>query len=213
MTDFEGLRARMVETQLKARGIRDARVLAAMGRVPREAFLPDAGRTDAYEDGPLPIGAGQTMSQPYIVALMAELAATGPGVRVLDVGLGSGYAAAVLAETGARVLAIERHDVLTRRASETLKRLGYDDIVCRTGDGTLGWPEQAPFDAILVAAAGKVPQALRDQLEIGGRLVIPVLATGGHQVLKRITRTSGTDWEEEAAGGVSFVPLVAGTAT
>ena len=210
MTDFDGLRSRMVETQLKSRGISDERLLEAMATVPREAFLPDTGRLDAYEDRPLPIGGGQTISQPYIVALMAELADIEPGARVLDVGLGSGYSAAVLAEMGAEVFAIERRGDLARRAEKTLRRLGYLQVTCRTGDGTLGWPEAAPFDAILVAAAGAVTQALREQLKIGGRLIILVPVGAGHQELQRITRRSETAWDTETIGGVSFVPLLSG---
>lgn len=212
MTDFDGLRTQMVETQLKSRGLSDSRVLEAMATVPREAFLPDAGRLDAYEDRPLPIGGGQTISQPYIVALMAELAGIEPGARVLDVGLGSGYSAAVLAEMGAEVFAIERRGDLARRAEDTLRRLGYSQVTCRTGDGTLGWAEASPFDAILVAAAGPVTQSLREQLKIGGRLIIPVPVDAGHQELKRLTRRSETAWDTETIGGVSFVPLLRGEA-
>jgi protein-L-isoaspartate(D-aspartate) O-methyltransferase len=212
MTDFDALRTRMVETQLKPRGITDERVLEAMATVPREAFLPDTGRLDAYEDRPLPIGGGQTISQPYIVALMAEFALVEPGARVLDVGLGSGYAAAVLAQMGAEVFAIERRGDLARRAEKTLRRLGYSLVTCRTGDGTLGWPEAAPFDAILVAAAGPATQALREQLKIGGRLIIPVPVGGGRQELRRLTRCSEDTWDTETIGGVSFVPLLHGEA-
>ena len=208
MTDFDGLRAAMVETQLKVRGICDARVLAAMGTVPREAFLPDPGRVDAYEDRPLPIGEGQTISQPFIVALMAELAGIAPGDRVLDVGFGSGYSSAVLAEMGAEIYAIERRAALAGRAQAVLDRLGYGAVQCRTGDGARGWPDAAPFDAIIVAAAGPVPPALCEQLKEGGRLVMPVSEAGGHQELNRITRTGPSRWTTERKGGVSFVPLV-----
>lgn len=210
MTDFDGLRAHMVETQLEARGISDTRVLLAMGTVPREKFLPDPGRVDAYEDGPLSIGEGQTMSQPYIVALMAELAQLKPGDRVLDVGFGSGYSSAVLAEMGARVYAIERRAALAGRAGDVLARLGYSGVRCRAGDGTQGWPEEAPFDAILVAAAGPVPQPLCEQLASGGRLVIPVGEAGSEQSLTRITRTAEDRWQTERIGGVAFVPLISG---
>ncbi|MEQ8558487.1 MAG: protein-L-isoaspartate(D-aspartate) O-methyltransferase [Henriciella sp.] len=209
--EFESLSQRMVEDQLKARGITDMRVLEAMRKVAREAFVPEGHRDQAYADDPLPIGEGQTMSQPYIVALMAELAGIDPGDRVLDVGLGSGYSAAILAEMGARVFAIERHDILARRAEAVLEAQGYEQVACRTGDGTLGWPEAAPFDAIIVAAAGPVPEPLCDQLSIGGRLVIPVPGQGNRQELKCLTRIAETRWETQSKGGVAFVPLVRGT--
>jgi protein-L-isoaspartate(D-aspartate) O-methyltransferase len=210
MSDYDASRVRMIEDQLERRGIADPQVLAAMRRVPREAFVPEAARADAYRDGPVSIGEGQTISQPYIVARMAELAALGPQDVVLDVGAGSGYAAAVLAEIAGRVYAIERIDALTRRARATLSGLGYHDVELRTGDGTRGWLEAAPFDAILVAAAGPVPKALCRQLKIGGRLVMPVTGPGKWQELKRITRTGENSWSETAAGGVSFVPLISG---
>ena len=210
MTNFEIRRAQMVKNQLERRGITDPRVLEVMGKVPRETFIPEKRRDEAYWDGPLPIGEGQTISQPYIVALMAELAAIQPDDRVLEVGAGSGYAAAVLGELAAHVHAIERVAPLAERAMQTLETLGYDNVEIHTGDGTKGWPDAAPFDAILVAAAGEVPQTLREQLTPGGRLIIPVGKQGGKQVLKRITRTGEDDWTEELVGNVAFVPLIAG---
>src|SRR4051812_21830757 len=168
-------RARMVKVQIARRGVRDRSVLDAMRRVPREAFVQPGFEEFAYEDGPLPIGEGQTISQPYIVAAMIEAAEVRPGDHVLEVGAGSGYAAAVLGQIAAKVIAIERHEALTERARERIESLGYDNIEIRTGDGTCGLSEEAPFDAILVAAGGpEVPKALKDQLAIGGHLVIPV---------------------------------------
>lgn len=213
MTDFEARRARMVKHQLKRRGISDPRVLAAMSKVAREAFIPDRYRYEAYRDGPLPIGEGQTISQPYIVALMAELAAITPEDTVLEVGAGSGYAAAILCELTAHVHAIERIAPLAGRAAQTLETLGYHNVEIHTGDGTRGWPDAAPFDAIVVAAAGDVPQALREQLKPGGRLIIPVGAPGEKQVLKRIIRIGEKDWKEDLVGNVAFVPLIAGEDT
>ena len=201
---------RMVESQIEARGVKDPRVLAAMREVPREAFVPEAQRAAAHDDGPLPIGAGQTISQPYVVALMAEAAEIAPGDRVLDVGTGSGYAAAVLSRLAARVCSIERHASLAEAARERLAGLGYANIEVRVGDGTLGWPDQPDrgFDAILVAAAAPaVPEALKRQLAVGGRLVIPVGGKYG-QGLLRLRRTAVDGWEEENLGEVAFVPLV-----
>ena len=210
MTDYKTRRERMVREQIGLRGIDNKRVLAAMRAVPRELFVPEKLRHDAYADGPLPIGVGQTVSQPFVVALMAELAEPQPGQKVLDVGAGSGYAAAVMAQIVSHVYAIERHAELTERAQAAFDALGYTNITTRTGDGTRGWAKAAPFDAILVAAAGKVPQALLDQLKVGGHLVMPVQGEGKRQVLKRMTRTGETEWEERSAGGVAFVPLVPG---
>jgi protein-L-isoaspartate(D-aspartate) O-methyltransferase len=168
-------RARMVDEQIAARGVRDPRVLAAMRRVPRHAFVPARWRAEAYADHPLPIGEGQTISQPYIVALMTELAAVAPGDRVLEVGTGSGYQAAVLAELGADVHSIEIVEPLARAARTNLDGTGYGRVHTRHGDGYRGWPEAAPFAAIVVTAAPpEVPPALLAQLAPGGRLVIPV---------------------------------------
>ena len=172
---YVAARSRMVDDQIVARGIRDPAVLAAMRRVPRHEFVPERWREEAYADHPLPIGEEQTISQPYIVALMTELAAVGPGTRVLEVGTGSGYQAAVLAELGAEVHTIEIVAPLARRARATLERLGYGRVHVRHGDGYRGWPEAAPFAAIVVTAAPpEVPPELLAQLAPGGRLVIPV---------------------------------------
>ncbi|OAH26882.1 protein-L-isoaspartate(D-aspartate) O-methyltransferase [Methylorubrum populi] len=199
----------MLETQLIARGIRDAALLDAMGRVAREAFVPAEFAAEAYADGPLPIGAGQTISQPYIVALMIEALALRPGERVLEVGAGCGYAAAVLATMGARIFAIERHAALAEAARARLAALGLA-VRLRVGDGHAGWPEAAPFDAILVSAAGSaVPEALKRQLAQGGRLVIPVGPPGG-QTLLRLTRRGPERFESRDFGPVSFVPLLRG---
>jgi protein-L-isoaspartate(D-aspartate) O-methyltransferase len=202
-------RARMVETQIVGRGVRSPRVLEAMRTVPREAFLPEELAEFAYQDGPLPIGEGQTISQPYIVALMAELADPGPEDRILDIGTGSGYAAAVLSRIAARVYTMERHPGLAEAARERLASLGYDNIEMRCGDGSLGWPEAAPFDAIIVAASSpQVPPSLREQLEIGGRLVLPIALDGSDQELLLVLRTDADSFDEEDYGAVGFVPLI-----
>ena len=208
MADFERRRMAMVETQIVARGIRDERVLRALGAVPRERFVGEGLREFAYEDTPLPIEEGQTISQPYIVALMIEAAEVGPGDTVLEVGAGSGYAAAVLGLIVAKVYAIERHPRLALLAQERLAALGYANVEVRVGDGTTGWPEAAPFDAILVAASGPdVPQVLQSQLAIGGRLVMPVGAEESQRLVK-VTRTSATGFDRELLCAVSFVPLI-----
>jgi protein-L-isoaspartate(D-aspartate) O-methyltransferase len=209
MPDFSLLRERMVDAQLACRGIQDCYVMAAMGKVPREAFVAAALEEFAYADAPLPIDAEQTISQPYVVALMIEAAAVEPGDRVLEVGAGSGYAAAVLSQIANVVYAIERHPSLLEAARARFARLGYDNIEIRGGDGTLGWAQAAPFDAILVSAGGpKVPRALTRQLAIGGRLVIPVGARGRKQSLLRLTRTDEATFKEENLGSVMFVPLI-----
>jgi protein-L-isoaspartate(D-aspartate) O-methyltransferase len=200
-------RRRMVERQLAARGIKDERVLAAMGRVRREAFVPADLAEFSYDDNPLPIAEGQTISQPYIVALMAEAAQIGPGERVLEVGTGSGYAAAVFAELAADVVTIERHAALSEGARQALRQLGYTNIEVLTGDGSRGVPERAPYDAILVAAGAPAPpDSLKRQLADGGRLVIPV-SVNAHQELRVITRR-GDAFEVEDLGAVRFVPLM-----
>ena len=209
MFDLSRARARMVDVQIARRGVRDRHVLEAMRRVPREAFVEPGLEEFAYEDGPLPIAEGQTISQPYIVALMIESAEVKPGTSVLEVGAGSGYAAAVMSQIADRVYAIERHPSLGEAARQRFKTLGYDNIDLRVGDGTNGWPEAAPFDAILVAAGGpEVPQALKEQLAIGGRLVIPVGEQERHQTLLKVTRNGEADYEEEDLGVVAFVPLI-----
>lgn len=208
MGDPHELRTQMVERQLKARGIGNGHVLAAMADIARERFIPEALREFAYEDGPLPIGEGQTISQPYIVARMIEAAEVSPGDRVLEVGAGSGYAAAVMSRIAAEVYAIERHGVLAEAAQRRLLEIGYDNVVVMAGDGSLGLPDKAPFDAILVAAGGdKVPEPLKRQLAIGARLIVPV-GDEAQQSLLCITRTGENAWSEDDLGGVRFVPLI-----
>lgn len=204
---FQAERDRMVEHQLARRGIADERVLNAFRRVPREAFVGSEFAGYAYDDNPLPIGEGQTISQPYVVGLMTEAAQVQPGARVLDVGTGSGYAAAILAELAGDVVTIERHRSLAAKARETLGGLGYANVEVIEGDGTRGFAERAPYDAILVAAgAPVVPASLKEQLAEGGRLVIPV-GVNEHQDLLVITRRSDA-YEEENLGGVRFVLLL-----
>jgi protein-L-isoaspartate(D-aspartate) O-methyltransferase len=209
MDDFAALRRRMVNTQLAARGIRDPDVLEAMNTVPREAFVPADQAPFAYADSALPIGQGQTISQPYIVALMTEALELAAEERVLEIGTGSGYAAAVLSRIAKEVYTVERHVKLARAAEARFRQLGYDNIQIHVGDGTLGWAEYAPYDAIVVTAGGpEIPELLVEQLEMGGRLVIPVGPTRNLQELIRIRRTSESDFERENLGGVRFVPLV-----
>jgi protein-L-isoaspartate(D-aspartate) O-methyltransferase len=209
MLDFAWARNRMVDVQLARRGICDRRVLEALRSVPREAFVAEGMREVAYEDSPLEIGEGQTISQPYIVALMIEAAELKPGDRALEVGSGSGYAAAVMAQIADRVFTIERHATLAGQAARRCAELGYRNVTIRVGDGTLGWPEKAPFDAILVAAGGpEPPLALKHQLAVGGRLVVPVGKAETGQELLKLTRTASEGWEEERLGAVRFVPLV-----
>ena len=209
MDDFSRLRARMVERQIAGRGIRDRHVLDAMASVPREAFVEPALSERAYDDTPLPIEAGQTISQPYIVALMIEAAGIRPGDRALEIGAGSGYAAAVMARIADKVFAIERHEELARLAAERMQRLGYGNVAIRHADGSHGWPEEAPFDAILVAASGPhVPDVLKDQLAIGGRLVMPVGEPNGVQSLMKVVRADAEEFTRENLGAVRFVPLL-----
>ncbi|HEY6058924.1 MAG TPA: protein-L-isoaspartate(D-aspartate) O-methyltransferase [Candidatus Limnocylindrales bacterium] len=201
-------RERMVERQLSGRDVRDERVLAAFRAVPREAFVPETLAARAYDDGPLPIDEGQTISQPYVVALMIQALRVRPTDRVLEVGAGSGYAAAILSLLSDRVYAIERHARLAGPARARLEGLGYDNVEIRVGDGTLGWPDEAPFDAILVSAGGRqVPPVLLEELAPDGRLVIPV---GGRfeQELLRIEKTAEGRLSTEGLGPVAFVPLV-----
>lgn len=206
---FERERQQMVAQQLAARGIHAPAVLAAMGRVPRERFVPEDLQECAYHDTPLPIAEGQTISQPYIVAYMVEALALQGGERVLEIGAGSGYAAAILAAIAEKVYTIERHVPLARRAAQVLKALHCDNVVVLEGDGTQGWPQAAPYDAIIVAAGGPVvPDALKGQLAIGGRLVIPVGANRAEQRLVRVTRHGAEDYSEEPLARVRFVPLV-----
>lgn len=199
----------MVERQLVDRGIVDPFVLRAFAEVPREMFVPPEMRACAYDDGPLPIGAGQTISQPFVVAEMIAAARVSPGDRVLEVGCGSGYAAAVLGRIAARVHTIDRVPVLVEQAAARFAALGYDNVEARVGDGTLGWPEAAPFDAILVAAAGpEPPSALCAQLGIGRALVMPVGGIDCEQQLIRMTRVGPDDWRSDILASVRFVPLI-----
>ncbi len=198
----------MVHVQIVRHGLRDKDVLQAMQSVPREAFVELGFEEFAYEDRPLPIGDGQTISQPYIVALIIEAAELGPRDRVLEVGAGFGYAAAVASRIAEKVYAIERHPSLSDAAQRRFKRLGYGNIKLRVGDGTRGWPEVAPFDVILVSAGSPgVPRAFREQLTIGGRLVIPV-GDAHEQRLLKLTRRGERDYEKEECGAVRFVPLI-----
>jgi len=205
---FATERQAMVAQQLKARDITDPRVLAAMAKVPRHRFVPDYLSHQAYGDHPLPIGSGQTISQPYIVALMSQWAEVKPGDKVLEVGTGSGYQAAILAELTERVFTMELLPELAEAAGRRLRALGYERIQGRAGDGYQGWPEEAPFDAILVTAtAPEIPKALQEQLKEGGRLVIPVGPQGSVQQLLRLRKVKGELKEEERVP-VLFVPLV-----
>ena len=202
------LRSRMVTEQIRMRGIWDTRVLAAMESVPREQFVSARFAEHAYDDRPLPIAAGQTISQPYVVAWMTHELRISVDDDVLEVGTGSGYAAAVLSRIARRVYTIERHSELADDARRRLARLGYDNIEVRCGDGVLGWPEHAPFAAIVVAAAGReTPPVLLDQLGLGGRLVMPV-GNELDQQLIRVTRTGPYEFHREALGSVLFVPLI-----
>lgn len=206
-------RERLVAT-LREKGITDQRVLTAFGTVPRHEFVDQALRRRAYDDLALPIGMGQTISQPFTVATMTELLDAKPGERILEVGTGSGYQAAILAEMGARVFSIERHRRLLERTRELLKELDYS-IRTRHGDGTKGWPAYAPYDGIVVTAGGDVPDALLQQLRLpdpdknreGGRLIIPIGKTG-HQVLHRITRRGEETFHDERFMSCTFVPLI-----
>jgi protein-L-isoaspartate(D-aspartate) O-methyltransferase len=206
-TDAAEARARMIERQLRRRGIADERVLAAMGRVPRELFVPENVRAYAYEDGALPIGHGQTISQPFIVGTICALLELSGGERVLDVGTGSGYQAAVLAELASEVVTIERVPELAERAGRALSEAGYEDVVVLVGDGSVGASEHAPFDAIAVAAAAPaVPPALYEQLTPGGRLVLPRGSRWGQELVLVVKTEDGP--VERASVPCRFVPLV-----
>jgi protein-L-isoaspartate(D-aspartate) O-methyltransferase len=206
VSDFGAQRQRMLQEQLITRGIKDQPVLAAMSKVPREEFVPQDSRTASYEDGPLPIGYGQTISQPYIVAFMTEQLRAKPSDRVLEIGTGSGYQAAILAELVAEVYTIEIVEPLAKNAEATLQRLGYKNIHMKVGDGYKGWPEQAPFDAIIVTCApDKVPQPLIDQLKDGGRMVIPV-GERFAQELYLLEKKNG-QLKESVTLPVRFVPM------
>lgn len=208
MRDFSISRRRMVEQQVLARGVSDQRVIDAMLKVPRHKFVEEAFENQAYQDAPLPIGDKQTISQPYMVAVMSEALLLTGTETVLEVGTGSGYQAAVLAMLADRVFSLERIPSLARRARKALDDCGYSKVNIRVADGTRGWQEMAPFDAIIVTAgAPDVPQEYLQQLVVGGRLVIPV-GNRDSQVLMRITRTGHSEYKEERLLGCRFVPLI-----
>ena len=209
MTDFAIGREAMIQRQLKRRGIAEPHILEAFRQVPREEFISGEHRRLAYGDHPLPIESGQTISQPYIVGLMIQAANIRAGDKVLEVGAGSGYAAAVISRIAARVIAIERQHDLVEVARERIARLGFDNVEIVEGDGTEGIPAQAPFDAILAAASGRhVPQPLIDQLHDGGVLVMPLGEEASVQELVKVTKRAGGTVERENLGAVRFVPLI-----
>jgi protein-L-isoaspartate(D-aspartate) O-methyltransferase len=209
MTDFSREREAMVERHLKRRGITEPAILEAFLEVPREAFIAGNNVHLAYGDHPLPIEAGQTISQPYIVALMIQAAGIKPGDRVLEIGAGSGYAAAVIGRIAGKVIAIERQHELVEIARERLRRLGYDNVAIVEGDGTKGWRDAAPYDAILAAASGShVPRPLVEQLAPGGRIVMPVGDPGWVQQLVKVTKNDDGTLIQQDLGGVRFVPLI-----
>jgi len=207
MMNFQKARDRMVETQLMGRGIRNPRVLEAMRRVPRHLFVEEALKEQAYSDYPLPIGEKQTISQPYIVALMSEALDLKGDEKVLEIGTGSGYQAAILAELAERVFSIERFPPLAYRANQVLQKLGYQNILIRVADGSLGWPDEAPFDGIMATAGTpRIPQPLVDQLRVGGRLVLPV----GDRLSQELILVERTPEgiHKTNLGGVRFVDLI-----
>ena len=209
MTDFASEREAMVERQLRRRGIIEAYILDAFRQVPREEFVSEDQRRFAYGDHPLPIEAGQTISQPYIVALMIQAAGIAAGDKVLEIGAGSGYAAAVISGIARRVIAVERRRELVEIARERVARLGYGNVEIVEGDGTRGWPDGAPYEAILAAASGShVPPALVQQLVPGGRIVMPIGEPGWSQQLIKVTKQDDGAQLQENLGGVRFVPLI-----
>jgi len=209
MRAYKKLREKMINSHMIDRGLDDPMVQEAFMAVPREEFVPEKLKDLAYRDSPLPIEAEQTISQPYIVALMTSSLELKPSDRVLEIGTGSGYSAAIMAEIVKDVYTIERHAVLVDSAQARLQKLGYKNIHILQGDGSLGWPEHAPFDAIVVTASGPdVPESLKQQLSIGGRLVIPVGGYSSSQKLLRVRRISENEFIEEYIGGVRFVPLI-----
>lgn len=204
---FTAARQRMVEKDLKGRDIADPQVLEILGRVPRHLFVEKSLQRQAYADHPLPIGEGQTISQPYIVALMTQILRIKPGEKVLEIGTGSGYQAAVLAELTDQVFSIEIREKLTQTASKTLKELGYNQVRLKSGDGYFGWEEFAPFDAIIVTcAANHIPPSLIKQLKEGGRLILPLGSTTYFQTLTLITKKEGQT-DVQHLMGVAFVPM------
>lgn len=199
----------MVRDHLHRRGVRDDLVLNAMKTVPREEFVPDEMRHFAYQDSPLPIGRGQTISQPFIVAKMVERLELGPEDKVLEIGAGSGYGAAILSRVAKTVYTVERHESLAVRAREKLKALGYDNVHVIVNDGSLGWPDAAPYDGIVATAgAPRVPRSLKEQLAIGGRMVLPVGSLPEQQILIRLRKLDENQFSEETLEAVRFVPLV-----
>jgi protein-L-isoaspartate(D-aspartate) O-methyltransferase len=209
MRNLDMYREIMIKNHLSARGISDPKVLAAMRDVPREEFVRPEFKGQAYEDHPLPIDEGQTISQPYMVAYMAESLELTPSDRVLEIGTGSGYSAAVLSRLVAEVYTVDHFASLAASAGERLQRLGYDNIRILVGDGTLGWPEHAPYDAIVVTAgAPRVPEPLLEQLVIGGKLVVPVGPNHFVQTLIRVRRVKSDEYRQENLMAVQFVPLV-----
>jgi len=205
---FEERRKNMVETQIKARGIKDTSVLKIMMKIPRHLFVPEGWQFLAYEDNPLPIGLNQTISQPYIVALMSEAAQITPQDRILEIGTGSGYQAAILSLLGKEVYTIERISLLAKNAEKRLHKLGYKNVHVKQGDGNKGWLEHAPYDVIIVtAAASDIPQELLDQLVVGGRMVVPVETLMGQQLV-RLQKINHGDFSRESLGSVSFVPFI-----
>lgn len=209
MTDFTELREQMVRRQIEARGITNPAILAAFRQVPREEFISGDYKQSAYDDHPLPIESGQTISQPYIVAVMIEAADIRPGDTVFEVGAGSGYAAAVIGRIADRVIAIERQAELAQIAARRMEKLGYSNVRIIEGDGTRGCPDEAPFDAILAAASGShVPETLIGQLAPGGRLVMPIGGQGWAQQLVKVTKSEDGSIRRENLGAVRFVPLI-----
>ncbi|HEY0685406.1 MAG TPA: protein-L-isoaspartate(D-aspartate) O-methyltransferase [Steroidobacter sp.] len=207
-SEYTAARVDMVMRQIADRGVRDERVLSAMRKVPRHEFVPAAERRNAYRDTPLPIGEGQTISQPYIVALMTELAEADSSDRVLEIGTGSGYQAAVLAELVRHVYTIEIEPALAQRAKQALDQLGYRNVTVRAGDGYAGWPEHAPFDIIMITAApDHVPQPLIDQLKSGGRMVVPVGPIAATQQLRVLEKDTTGKVTTKVVAPVRFVPL------
>lgn len=207
---FRQQRAEMVSV-IRRDGVVDAGTLRAIGAVPRHEFVPAGYRPHAYENRPLPIGHGQTISQPYIVAFMTEILQLSPGMKVLEVGTGSGYQAAVLAEVGCEVYTVEIFEALATEATERLQRLGFDNVTSRHADGRYGWSRHAPYDAVIVTAAGgSIPPALIEQLKLGGRMIIPVGSLYGVQHLILVEKVSNTDVRTRSVLPVTFVPILKG---